>query len=50
MTDKDAAVMQLEEQPGQELCADDAEFLCNFPDEARKRVLRKASSITSNSI
>jgi hypothetical protein len=46
MTDKDAAVMHLEHQPGQGITADDAEFLSNFSNEAKKQVLRKVSSIT----
>lgn len=50
MADKDAAVMHLEDQPGQGICADDAEFLSNFSYEARKTVLRKASSMTHDII
>jgi hypothetical protein len=46
MTDKDAAVMHLERQPGQGISADDAEFLSNFSNEAKKQVLRKVSSNT----
>jgi hypothetical protein len=45
MTEKDAAVMHLEHQPGQGINADDAEFLSNFSDEAKKQVLRKVGSI-----
>jgi hypothetical protein len=41
MADKDAAVVHLEHQSGQGISADDAEFLSNFPDEAKKKVLRK---------
>lgn len=47
MTDKDAAVMHLEHQTGRGISADDAEFLSNFSDEAKKKVLRKVSAITS---
>jgi hypothetical protein len=45
MTDKDAAVMHLEDQPGLGLSAEDAEFLSNFSDEAKKKVLRKVSAM-----
>ncbi|KAJ8192960.1 hypothetical protein LV157_003275 [Aspergillus fumigatus] len=41
MADKDAAVMHLEDQTSQGITADDAEFLENFTDEAKKKVLRK---------
>ncbi|KAJ5049905.1 hypothetical protein NUH16_008428 [Penicillium rubens] len=41
MADKDAAVVHLEHQSGQGISADDAEFLSNFLDEAKKKVLRK---------
>ncbi|PLB47724.1 MFS general substrate transporter [Aspergillus steynii IBT 23096] len=41
MSDKDAAVMHLENQPGYGISADDAEFLANFPDEAKKKVIKK---------
>lgn len=47
MTDKDAAVMHLEHQTGQGISADDAEFLSNFSDKAKKKVLRKVSAIIS---
>lgn len=45
MTDKDVAVMHLERQTGQGISADDAEFLSNFSDEAKKKVLRKVGAI-----
>jgi hypothetical protein len=44
MADKDAAIMHLEHQPGQGIDADDAEFLSNFSDEAKKKVLKKVRS------
>lgn len=44
MTDKDAAVMHLEDQPGHGLSTDDAEFLFNFTEEAKKKVIKKVSS------
>ena len=47
MTDKEAAVMHLEHQIGHGISADDAEFLSNFSDEAKKKVLRKVSAIIS---
>lgn len=47
MTDKDATVMHLEHQTGQGISVDDAEFLSNFSDEAKKKVLRKVSAIIS---
>jgi hypothetical protein len=45
MADKDAAVMHLEDQTSQGITADDAEFLENFTDEAKKKVLRKVRPI-----
>lgn len=49
MAEKDAIVTHLEDQPGRKPCADnDAEFVDNFSDEARKKVLRKVSPIPSN--
>lgn len=45
MTEKDAAVMHLENQPGNGISAEDAEFLTNFPDEAKKKVIKKVSGI-----
>lgn len=47
MTDKDAAVMHLEDQPGYGISAEDAEFLSTFSDEAKKKVLRKVSAMVS---
>ncbi|KAH8426022.1 putative MFS transporter [Aspergillus melleus] len=41
MSDKEAAVMHLENQPGVGISAEDAEFLSNFPEEAKKKVIRK---------
>ncbi|KAJ5952745.1 uncharacterized protein N7479_011158 [Penicillium vulpinum] len=41
MSDKDGAVVHLEHQAGRGLSAEDAEFLSNFSDEAKKTVLRK---------
>ncbi|KAJ5321854.1 MFS general substrate transporter [Penicillium brevicompactum] len=41
MTDKDAAVMHLEDQPGHGLSSDDAEFLSNFTEEAKRKVIKK---------
>lgn len=41
MADKEAAVMHLEDQPGQRISAEDAEFLSNFSNEEKKKVLRK---------
>lgn len=46
MTDKDAAVMHLEHQLGQGISADDAEFLSNFSDEAKNKVISKVSTMT----
>lgn len=43
MTDKDAAVMHLEDLPGQGVSADDIEFLSNFSPEAKKKVIRKVT-------
>jgi hypothetical protein len=43
MAEKDAAVVHLENQPGQGISTEDAEFLSNFSNEAKKRVLRKVS-------
>lgn len=43
MVDKDIAVMHLETQPGQGASSADADFLSNFSDEAKKKVLRKVS-------
>lgn len=43
MANKDAAVMHLEDQPGQGISANDAEFLANFTDQAKRKVLRKVS-------
>jgi hypothetical protein len=47
MANKDAAVVHLEHQSGQGISADDAEFLSNFSDEAKKKVLRKVSAMLS---
>jgi hypothetical protein len=47
MADKEAAVMHLEDQPGQGISADDAEFLSNFSKEEKKKVLRKVCLMTS---
>lgn len=44
MADKDPAVMHLEDQACPGMSADDAEFLANFTDEAKKKVLRKVRS------
>ncbi|CEJ61549.1 Putative Permease of the major facilitator superfamily [Penicillium brasilianum] len=44
MVDKDIAVMHLETQPGQGTSAADADFLSNFSDEAKKKVLRKVDT------
>ncbi|CAG8405376.1 unnamed protein product [Penicillium salamii] len=41
MTEKDAAVLHLENQPGNGISAEDAEFLANFSDEAKKKVIKK---------
>ncbi|KAF7716716.1 MFS-type transporter [Penicillium ucsense] len=41
MAEKDATIMHLENQPGHGISTEDAEFLSNFSDEARKKVLRK---------
>ncbi|XRM43081.1 hypothetical protein ABZX51_006282 [Aspergillus tubingensis] len=41
MTDKDTAVMHLEDLPGHGASAEDLEFLSNFPPEAKKKVIRK---------
>lgn len=46
MTDKDAAVMHLEDQPGHGLSSDDAEFLSNFTEEAKRKVIKKVSSFS----
>lgn len=43
MADKDVAVMHLEDQQVQGISADDAEFLANFTDEAKKKVLTKVN-------
>lgn len=45
MSDKDAAVMHLENQPGHGISADDAEFLSDFSDEAKKKVIKKVGLI-----
>ncbi|CAG8108327.1 unnamed protein product [Penicillium olsonii] len=41
MAEKDAAVMHLENQPGNGISVEDAEFLANFSDEAKKKVIKK---------
>lgn len=43
MTDKDTAVMHLEDLPGHGASAEDLEFLSNFPPEAKKKVIRKVT-------
>lgn len=35
--------MHLEDQPGHGISADDAEFLSNFTEEAKKKVIKKVS-------
>lgn len=46
MADKEAAVMHLEDQTGQGISADDAEFLSNFSNEEKKKVVRKVGLMT----
>jgi len=38
---KDLAIMHLEDQPNHTMSEEDADFLANFPEEGKKKALRK---------
>lgn len=42
-SEKDLAVMHLEDQQCRGISTDDAEFLANFSEDSKKKVLRKVS-------